>query len=183
VRLNNLAEALSLLAISQDGKSIEVERLATDVSALELGSPNSGTNSLDNQISFQFSDRSDDHHDGSSQRASGIDLLTEADELDVKPVEIIQHIEEVAGGACDAIARQTRTTLKWPSIRQLPVRHCRRAIWICPDNLNIGAADHAIVSTTTEPIHRDICSFNYSLQAYAVGRVPMSNLGMFELRL
>ena len=92
MRLNNLAEALSLLAISQDGKSIEVERLATDVSALELGSPHSGTNPLDDQISFQFSDRSDDHYDGSPQRAAGIDLLTEAEELDVQPVEIIQHI-------------------------------------------------------------------------------------------
>src|ERR1700752_4718816 len=38
-----------------------------------------------------------------AQRAAGVDLLAEADELDVQPVELIQHIEEVSDGAGDSV--------------------------------------------------------------------------------
>ena len=112
VRVGDLAETLALLPISQDGRVIQIERLASDVSTFELGTPHAGTHSLDDQIAFQFGDGADDNDDGSSQRSASVDLLAEADELDVQPVEIVQHIEEVASGACDAIARPDQDNIE-----------------------------------------------------------------------
>src|SRR4051812_25707843 len=82
------------------------------LTAFELGTPHSGTNPLDDQVAFQFGDRSDDHYDGSTQRTAGVDLLAEADELDVQPVQIIQHVEEVTSGACDPIARPDQDNIE-----------------------------------------------------------------------
>ena len=53
---------------------------------------------------FEFGDRSDDDDDGAAQRAARVDLLAEADELDVEPVQLVEHFEEVPGRAGDAIA-------------------------------------------------------------------------------
>lgn len=41
----------------------------------------------------------DDDHDSTAQRAAGIDLLPEADELDAQVVELVEHLQEVDHGA------------------------------------------------------------------------------------
>jgi len=46
----------------------------------------------------------DDHDDGAAQRAARVDLLAEADELDAERVQLVEYLEEVPGGAGDAIA-------------------------------------------------------------------------------
>jgi len=74
------------------------------VTALELGSPHAGSHALDDQVAFEFGDRTDDDHDGPAQRAGRIDVLAERDELDVQPVELVQDFEEMPGGSCDSIA-------------------------------------------------------------------------------
>jgi len=38
-------------------------------------------------------------------RAIGVDLFHERDELDAYSVQVVEHIEEVTSGACDAVAR------------------------------------------------------------------------------
>jgi hypothetical protein len=65
------------------------------VAAFELGPPHAGTHPRDDKVAFQLCDRADDHHDGPAQGTSGVDLFAEAYELDVEPVQLIQHIEEV----------------------------------------------------------------------------------------
>ena len=72
--------------------------------SFELGSPHAGSHPLDDQRTFQFGDRSDDDDDGAAQRAARIDLLTEADELDVEVVELVEDLEEVPGRGCEPIA-------------------------------------------------------------------------------
>ena len=82
----DLAKTPALLPVSKDLLAVEFQWTASDGSAFELGSPHTGTNPLDDQAAFEFSDRSDDDDDSSSQRSAGIDLLAETDELDVQPV-------------------------------------------------------------------------------------------------
>jgi hypothetical protein len=100
----DLPQALAVASIAEDGIAIEFERLPSDVPALELGSPHAGSHTLDDQVAFEFRDRSDDDDDGPAQRAGRVDRLAEADELDVEAVELIEHFEQMSGRARDPIA-------------------------------------------------------------------------------
>ncbi len=60
-----------------------------------LARPHAGAHPLDDQAALQLSDGADDDHDRPTQRAGGVDLFAEADELDVQPVQLVQHLEEV----------------------------------------------------------------------------------------
>ena len=82
VSFGDLAQALSALAIAKDGFTIEIERPAADVTSFEPGAPHAGAHPLDDQVAFEFGDGADDDDDGPAQRAAGVDLLAEADELD-----------------------------------------------------------------------------------------------------
>src|SRR6516162_5110123 len=95
MRFGDLAEALPAPVIEKDRFPVEIERPTADVPAFHLGPPHAGTNPLDNKVAFEFRDRSDDDHDGAAQRAARVDLLAEADELDVEPVQFVEHVEEV----------------------------------------------------------------------------------------
>jgi hypothetical protein len=86
---------LAALTVPQDSDVVELERMAADGTAFETGAPHAGAHPLDDQVAFEFRDGSDDNHDGPAQRASGIDLLAEANELDVEPVEFVEDLEEV----------------------------------------------------------------------------------------
>ena len=90
-----LAQALTVLTVAKDGAAIEVQRLASDVPAFEAGPAHAGADPLDDQVALQFRDRSDDDHDGPAQRAAGVDVFPEADELDLETVELVENIEEV----------------------------------------------------------------------------------------
>src|SRR5580704_3850715 len=65
------------------------------MAAFELGPPHAGANSLDDQVALEFGDGPDDDHNGPAQGTSSVDLFTEADELDVQPVQFVEYIEEV----------------------------------------------------------------------------------------
>ena len=78
-----LAQAVSALTIPEDRLAIESKWLASDVPAFEFGAPHAGAHPFDDQIAFEFSDGADDDHDGPAQRAAGVDLLAEADVLNV----------------------------------------------------------------------------------------------------
>lgn len=91
VALCQLAQALATLAVPQDGSAIEIERLATDMAAFEAGAAHAGAHPFDNKVALQLGDGSDDDHYGAAQWPAGIDLLPKADELDVEPVQLVQH--------------------------------------------------------------------------------------------
>ena len=102
--LGQLAEALAALPIPEDGGVVEVQRLASDVLAFELGPPHAGPHPLDDEAALEFSDGADDDDDRPAQRAAGVDLLAEADELDVQPVQLVQDFEEVLRRPGDPVA-------------------------------------------------------------------------------
>ena len=99
----DLAQTATMLAIAEDRFAIKIKWAASDVSAFEPRSAHAGTDSLDNEVAFELSDGSDDDYEGAAQRAAGVDLLAEADELDVQPVQFVEHFEEVFDRAGDPI--------------------------------------------------------------------------------
>src|ERR1039458_3902845 len=61
---------------------------------------------LDYQTAFKFGHHRDDgDDDGAARRAARIQLLTEADELDVEMAEFVQHFEKMPCGTCPAVTR------------------------------------------------------------------------------
>ena len=67
------------------------------------GAAQASAHPLDDQVALEFRNRSDDDHDRPAQWPSGIDLLAEADELDVEPVQLIENFQEVFHRAGDPI--------------------------------------------------------------------------------
>ena len=103
VGLRKLAQTLSLLAISKDSRPIQDKSFPSDMPAFESGPSHSGSDPLDDQAAFQLRDGSDDDDNGSAQGTTGIDLFSEADELDVEPVQLVEYVEEVFDRTCDPI--------------------------------------------------------------------------------
>jgi hypothetical protein len=91
----DLSDALTMLTASLDGEVIEDQRSSADSLSFEPGAPHAGAHPLDDQVTFQFGDSTDDDYDGPAQRAAGIDILPEADVLDLEPVKLVEDIEEV----------------------------------------------------------------------------------------
>jgi hypothetical protein len=112
VRSGDLAQALAAAAIAKDCFPVEIERPATYLTALEPGPAHSGPDPLGDQATFQFGDRADDDHDGPAQRAAGVDLFAEADELDLQSVEFIEHFQEVTRRTSDTIARPDQDNIE-----------------------------------------------------------------------
>jgi hypothetical protein len=67
------------------------------------GAPHAGAYPLDDQVAFQLGDSADDDDDGPAQRSAGVDVLPEADELDLQPVQLVQNIEEVLHRPGDSV--------------------------------------------------------------------------------
>jgi hypothetical protein len=84
-----MVEALSAGTVPKNGNAIDVERPAADVPSLESGPAHSCADPFDDQIPFQFGDGPDDDDHGPAERAAGIQVLPEADELDAEMVELI----------------------------------------------------------------------------------------------
>jgi len=113
------AQAVALAAITPDGGMIENQGISSDVASFETGPPHAGADPLDNKVAFQLRDGADDDGEGTAQRAAGVDLLAEADELDVEPVQLVEHFEEVFHDLAIRSEAQTRSTSKRP--RRAPV--------------------------------------------------------------
>ena len=92
---SNLSQTLAMQTIPLDGCMVELQRSATDALAFEAGAPHSGAHPFDDQVAFEFGDGADDDNDSPSQRTGSVDVLSEADVLDVEAVELVEDIEEV----------------------------------------------------------------------------------------
>ena len=88
--LGDLSKAQALAAVALDGGVVEYKRRASDVLTFELGAPHAASHSLDDQAALQFGDGCDDDHDGPAQRAAGVDVFSERDELDVEVIQLVQ---------------------------------------------------------------------------------------------
>ena len=51
----DLAKALALAAVTLECGMVQLERIAADVAALELGAPHAGAHPLDDQVAFELS--------------------------------------------------------------------------------------------------------------------------------
>jgi hypothetical protein len=84
--------------------AIDLQRLAPDVPAFEPGTSHAGTDAFDDQVALELGDGADDDHHRATQRAAGVEVLPEADELDLEMVELIEYLKEVADGPGDPVA-------------------------------------------------------------------------------
>jgi hypothetical protein len=89
----DLSDALATLTVLLDGGDVQDQRSSTDSLAVEAGAPHAGADPLNDEIAFEFGDSADDDDDGAAQRAAGVDLFSEAGELDSDPIEFVKHLE------------------------------------------------------------------------------------------
>jgi hypothetical protein len=97
--LGNHGEAQAGPAISNDRNTIDIKRSSADSAAIELGSAHASSDPLDNQGTFELSDRRDNHYDRASQRAVSVDRLTLGKELDAEVVQLVEDLEKVLCGS------------------------------------------------------------------------------------
>ena len=93
----DLADAPSVLMVSEDAVAIEIERWSSDVPAFEARPPHTAADALDDQRPFQLRDSADDDGDGAAQRAARIKVLAERYELDSEPAQLVQDLKQVPG--------------------------------------------------------------------------------------
>jgi hypothetical protein len=132
--IGDLSKAESANTVADDSSAIDFEWSTSDPSAFELRSAHARSDPLDNKVALELGDGSDDDDHRSTERTTGVDVLAEADELDVVVAEIIEYFEEVADGASDAIEGpdQHYVELASMSIGHQPVQS---------RSLSFGAAD------------------------------------------
>ena len=123
------------MPVAADALMIQYQRIASDVPAFKTSPPHAGSNPLDDQVALEFGDRADDHDDCAAEGTAGVDLLAEADELDVEPVELIEDVEEVLYRPGDPIRSPDQHDLEAaaPGIPHHGVE---------AGTLGLGAADH-----------------------------------------
>ncbi len=74
------------------------------MAALEARPAHAGAHPLDDQVALELGDHRDDDHHGPAEWAAGVELLAEADELDIEAVEFVEDFQEVAHGAGQPVA-------------------------------------------------------------------------------
>ncbi len=94
VSAGDLAEAQAALTITADGSVVEFERPAPDGTPFQPGSAHAGLDPFDDQAALELRDGADDDDQSAAQRSAGIDVLAEADELDVQPVQLVKDLEQ-----------------------------------------------------------------------------------------
>ena len=103
MRLGHLCQAHAAGTVTEQGRPVDFQWGAADAPAFQLGTPHAGPDPFDNKVAFQFGDGTDDDDHGAAQRAAAIDVLAEADELDVQPVELVEHVKQVTDRAGDPV--------------------------------------------------------------------------------
>lgn len=90
--------------VSQDRFAIDLKRCTADPPAFQSGAPHTGTDTLDDQVALELGDGTDDDHDRSAEWTAGVNVLSEADELDAEMVQLVEYFEIVTDRTGDAIA-------------------------------------------------------------------------------
>ena len=101
--LRDVGQAVAAVAVAEDSNPVDLERTPADMPALQPGPAHAGTYPFDDEVAFQFCDRADDDDHGPPQRAAGVEVLAEADELDIQPVKLVQDFKEVSHGPGDPV--------------------------------------------------------------------------------
>jgi hypothetical protein len=117
IALGQLSQAETALAILEDRFSIKNQWLAPDLPPFEPSTAHAGPDPLDDQVTFQLGDSADDDHDRPAQRTAGVDLLSEADELDVDPIQLVEDFQKMPHRTCDPIASPDQDNVELPAAR------------------------------------------------------------------
>ena len=67
VGAGDLAEAVAVPPISDDGSVVEFQRRPADGTTFEARAPHAGAHPLDDEVAFELGDGADDHDDGPAQ--------------------------------------------------------------------------------------------------------------------
>src|SRR5262252_1621951 len=103
VSLGEFAETHAAFPIAQDSRTIDLEWLASQLSAFESGAPHPAAHSLTNQTALEFGNQGDDGEQGSAKRTLAVDIFPQRDELDAQSVQLIECFQEMTDAACHAI--------------------------------------------------------------------------------
>lgn len=101
--LRDLTQALTSSAVAQHRGPIYIQWLAPDVPAFEPGPAHTCPDPFDDEVALELGDGADDDHHRAAQRAAGVQVLAEADELDLEMVQLIEYLEEVPDGPGDPV--------------------------------------------------------------------------------
>jgi hypothetical protein len=78
-----------------DGVMVNIERLASNRKAIESPTPHASTDTLLNQVCFEFCDATDDGEEQPAHCTIRGDVLSSRHELDAEAVKLIHDTEEV----------------------------------------------------------------------------------------
>ncbi len=113
VALRQLAETVAPLTVPQDSVAIKNKWFTSDVAAFELGPPHGRTRSM---MRLRSSSAMAPMMTTTARpTAAGVDLLAEADELDVEPAEFVSTSRKCRTDRAMRSEAQTRTTSKRPA--------------------------------------------------------------------
>lgn len=80
----DLSQTPSAIPFAEYGCAVDVDRPPSDVAVFEYCAAHAGAHAFDDQVAFELGDGTDDDDDCPAERAAGIEILAEADVLDVE---------------------------------------------------------------------------------------------------
>jgi hypothetical protein len=98
---------------------VHIEGRAPDAPALKFCSPHSSPDPFHDQGFFQFSDGTDNHDYCPAERTLGVNGLALRMELDPKFIQLVEHLKEMSGTACESITRPNQHGVEVASMRIL----------------------------------------------------------------
>ena len=102
--LRNDPNAVPLPTIALDGGVVELERLSSNVLAIQSCMPHSSANSLADQAALELGNRAHEDCEASALWTACVDPLAQAAKLHVESVECAEYLQEVVSRARDTVA-------------------------------------------------------------------------------
>ena len=103
VSLRNLAQAQTTLAVTLDRITVNAQRRTTDLPSFQPCSPHACLDPFHNRLPLDLSYRANDYHHGPAKRSPSVDVFSQADELDAKMIEFVEHFQKMANVPCHSV--------------------------------------------------------------------------------
>ena len=178
MHLGQFAQTEAMGTIAEQGLAIYVESGTANVQAFHFCSPHAGPHAFDNKVAFEFGDGADDDDHGTAQRPAGVEILPEAEELNVQMVEFVQHFQKMPGAASQPIAGPDQHTVEAATAGV--GQHLVKTRAACPGPSNaVGVAlDNLIAALLGHAFQIMDLSFRVLIQS----RNPQVEGGAFQAR-
>ena len=83
------------MPITHDLLSIDIQRCPANSPHFQFRSTHPGFHALDDEISFEFGNRTDDDNHSAAQSTASVDVFAVADKLDANTIQFIQYFEKM----------------------------------------------------------------------------------------